>query len=343
MPEFATCRILRTQDELHNLRPAWEQLWRSDPGTTPFQSPAWLLPWWGQFNEGSLRVAAVYRSESLRALLPFYLYTEPAEGGRKLFPLGVATSDYLDGIFARDCTTADILIGLDSLFAEDDWDSFEVTQLRPGSRFHSALQQSGFHGLLSGHAERVSRLDAVPLAQLPLKIRRNAMYYRNRAARKGTLELTIASNQNWLDAFEALERLHTARWNLTGDPGVLADPRVRAWHREAIPQLFAEDLVRLYCLRLNGEIIAALYILIDPPSRSARTQYIYLPAFSPEHADLRPGSLMLALATDQAAREGFATIDFLRGDESYKDLWHPRWMEMDMFLLLRAEAEQLAA
>ena len=343
MPETTTCRILRTTENLHALRPAWEELWHNDPSATPFQSPAWLLPWWNQFGEGSLRVAAVHRSSSLRALLPFYLYTGQADSCRKLFPLGVATSDYLDGIFAPECNAAEILAALDSLAAEDDWDSFEVTQLRPESPLRLALKQWYPRAILSHRGERVSQLDAMPLARLPLKIRRNAMYYRNRAARTGTLELTVAGLEDWPEAFDALERLHTARWNLTGEPGVLADPRVRSWHTEAIPQLLAADLVRLYCLRVNKEIIAVLYTLIDPPSRTSRAHYIYLTAFSPEHADLRPGSVILALAIDHAARQGFTTIDFLRGNEAYKDLWHPRWIELDSFLLPRAEGGRRAA
>ncbi|HET9087969.1 MAG TPA: GNAT family N-acetyltransferase, partial [Acidobacteriaceae bacterium] len=81
-------------------------------------------------------------------------------------------------------------------------------------------------------------------------------------------------------------------------------------------------------LRLNGEIIGVLYSLIDPPraSRSAhriaRTQYFYLTAYSLQHADLRPGTLLLALAIEQAANEGVQTIDMLRGDEAYKQIWH---------------------
>jgi CelD/BcsL family acetyltransferase involved in cellulose biosynthesis len=160
------------------------------------------------------------------------------------------------------------------------------------------------------------------MRELPQKIRRNAMYYRNRAARSGALELTTADASTWLEYFGTLQRLHTSRWEQGGEPGVLVDERVLACHREALPLLGRKGLLRLCALRLNGEIIAALYSLIDPPSQLVRRQYFYLTAYAPAHAELRPGTVLLALAIERAAQEGVHQIDMLRGQEQYKQIWH---------------------
>jgi CelD/BcsL family acetyltransferase involved in cellulose biosynthesis len=171
-------------------------------------------------------------------------------------------------------------------------------------------------------------MKAVTMAELPQKIRRNAMYYRNRAKRVGTLELVQADDLNWVDCFEDLKRLHTSRWNTRGEEGVLSDDRAVRWHREAMPLLLSAGLLRLMALRLNGETIAVLYSLIDR-ERGERVQYFYITAYSPEHADLRPGTLLIAYAAEHAAHEGVAIIDMLRGEESYKQIWHleksPTW------------------
>jgi CelD/BcsL family acetyltransferase involved in cellulose biosynthesis len=148
------------------------------------------------------------------------------------------------------------------------------------------------------------------------------MYYRNRAMRAGALELHVADGTNWEEKFDALIRLHTERWEDCGEQGVFADERVVRWHREALPMLERSGLLRLCSLRLRGEVIGVLYSLLDPVERQERTQYFYLPAFSIQHADLRPGTVLTALAVERAAREGVRTIDMLRGDEEYKRLWH---------------------
>jgi CelD/BcsL family acetyltransferase involved in cellulose biosynthesis len=73
---------------------------------------------------------------------------------------------------------------------------------------------------------------------------------------------------------------------------------------------------------LNGECIGVAYSLVDPAQRPNRTQYVYLTTHSVEHADLRAGTILLALLSERAASEGVETMDMLRGDEEYKKLWH---------------------
>ena len=171
-------------------------------------------------------------------------------------------------------------------------------------------------------------MPAVTIADLPQKIRRNAMYYRNRARRCGRLELVQADESNCKSIFEELRGLHTSRWKTRGEDGVLVDRRVINWHREAIPLLLRAGLLRLMALKLNEEFIAVLYSLIDR-ERDGRVQYFYITAYSPEHSELRPGTLLIAYAIEHAANEGVATIDMLRGDEGYKQIWHmekmPTW------------------
>ena len=320
MPDRIDCELIRTTAELEAFQPQWNALWLKDPHAMPFQSPEWLLPWWRQFGQPDLRAITVSQHGRLVAFLPFYIYREPNSRERQLLLLGVATTDYLGGIFSQDCTLKHVQTALDLLQREGGWDFLHASQLLPHSMLSQSLQRDSNAQRWNG--ENCSRMRAVTIAELPVKIRRNIMYYRNRAMRRGSLELTVADSSNWAEAFDALERLHTTRWQSSGQPGVLADPRVLAWHREALPLLQAGGVLRLCSLRLSGEIIGVLYSLIDPPSRPERTQYFYLTAFSPEHGDLRPGTLLLGLAIEHAANKGVRTIDMLRGDESYKKIWH---------------------
>ena len=317
MREF---RWIRSEKELEELAPQWSALWKEDPLSTPFQSPEWLVPWWHFFGE-DLRSVGIFGGDRLKGLLPFYVYRDPQTGERQLLPLGVGTTDYLDGVFATDCTAAEVEKALEFVCSEGDWDAVYVSQLRPGSRLLQAFEQmnSGEQRFETLHC---SRMPAVALSELPQKIRRNAMYYRNRALRAGPLELEVANASNCAGIFDVLVRLHAERWKNRGEPGVFSDERMVRWHCEALPRLERAGLLRLCSLRLNGEIIGVLYSLLDPADRPERIEYFYLPAFSIRHADLRPGTLLTALAVEHAAREGVRTIDMLRGDEDYKKMWH---------------------
>jgi CelD/BcsL family acetyltransferase involved in cellulose biosynthesis len=323
MPDPIRIQILRSTAELEGFGAAWRALWAADPQSTPFQHPAWLIPWSRQFGQPDLRATVLWRGAEPIGFVPLYIYADPATRQRKLVPLGVGTTDYLDGVFHPGCTAGDIRHALDVLSDQDDWDELDLLQLRAGSRLAEAL--GAMPGAQPFAAVPCWRMPAVPMAELPTKLRRNAMYYRNRAMRLGRLSLEFADAATLPVMFDDLVRLHAGRWQQAGEPGIFADPRMLAWHREALPQLHAAGLLRLCALRSNGEMLASAYALADLASRAGsgqRTEYVYITAYSTEHADLRPGTVLLAMMSEHAAQEGIGTVDMLRGDEDYKRLWH---------------------
>ena len=332
--------FLRTTEELCSFVPAWQRLWDRDPNALPFQSPEWLVPWWKQFGTEELCAVVIVREGEATGFLPFYVYRDRGKRQRQLLPLGVGTTDYLDGVFAPECSVAEIGGAVDLLRSEVAHNLFCASQLPEQSRLLEALKQrsgnrdkgsedrSPGNAVFISQSDGCSRMPAARMADLPQKIRRNAMYYRNRAQRCGTLELMQANESNWQDVFSELRQLHTMRWQTRGEDGVLVDERVVRWHQEAMPLLLRAGLLRLMALKLDKKIIAVLYSLVDR-EREGRAQYFYITAYSPEHADLRPGTLLIAYAVEHGAKEGVTAIDMLRGDEGYKQIWHmekvPTW------------------
>lgn len=335
MPEKCRFRILKTTEELENFRNYWAMLWNIDPNATPFQHPGWLLPWWHQFGRSELRGLTISRNGVLIAFLPFYIYHDPIRSERQLLLLGAGTSDYLDGIFAPDCRMEDIKAALYQLFEMEGWDIGYTFQLRAESILFKALEQTSCVGTQPLRGENCSQIRTPSLREAPVKIRRNAMYYRNRAQRQGSLRLETADRSDLLATFDTLVRLHTARWQSQGQAGVLADSRVLACHREAIPELHRLGLIYLSSLFLNDEIIATAYSLVDRTERRERRQYLYLTAYSIKHGDLRPGTLLLASMLEDARTKGISTIDLLRGEESYKQLWRAESIPTFGFVIRR--------
>ncbi len=316
------CDLLRTTSELEAFQSSWNALWNEDGNSTPFQSPAWLLPWWRQFGQPGLAAVVLSRHTWPIAFLPFYACHEPQQDVSRLLLLGVGTTDYLDGVFSPDCKVEHVKVALECVLSTQGWNSMVAVQLRKSSKLFKAMRREDRRDVESFRSESCLRIRAVHLDAFPQKIRQNVRYYRNRAARNGQLELELADEQNWKQAFDTLVHLHTERWQSVGQPSLLADPKVLAFHHEAIPFLLKRGMLRLQLLRLGGEPIAAAYSLVDPIGRRARTQYLYLITHSFEHAELHPGTLLLAALIERAAEEGIAWIDLLRGEESYKTLWH---------------------
>src|SRR5215212_4903684 len=90
-----------SDQEMRALLPEWIALWRRVPDATPFQSPAWLMAWWKHFGTGAPRVLTARAGEGLPGerlvgVLPLYELREP--GIRKLLPIGIGLSDYIDAL-----------------------------------------------------------------------------------------------------------------------------------------------------------------------------------------------------------------------------------------------------
>lgn len=305
--------LVASSAQLEALRPEWENLWRRTPGANPFQSPAWLLPWWRVFGNDRLRTLAFRERGRLIGLLPLYLLKEGDV--RKLLPLGIGITDRLEPLL----TPAQAVLALEWLAARPrDFDRLDLEDQAEDSTLLGASAPPAWideihgcapHPVLKLPQNRADLRSAVPrLGKLA--------YYRRRAARLGEAVLELATPSTLPDCLESLVQLHAARWTGRGEPGVLADPRVQAFHRLAAPQLLAAGLLRCHALRIDGRIAAVLYALAD-----SDTAYAYLAGYDPDLHHPGLGALLIGQAIEHAAGEGLRAFDFLRGREPYKYDW----------------------
>lgn len=296
------------------LRPQWTALWRSQPDASPFQSPEWLLGWWRQFGTGEPHLALLRGDGGLLGVLPLYILDEaPA---RKLLPIGVGITDYFDPLLAPDAPqdAADAL--LRAALAEArcrQVTECSLTDLPPDAVLR--------HAASAGWADRLQDSDPCPVLALPPAIppgmRRDIRQAQHRAARAGGWSTEVATAGSAEPLLEALVALHTARWQASGEPGVLADRRVLTFHRETVAALVADGMARLQVLRFGERIAAAYYALLDGSQRIL----FYLSGFDAAHAHQSPGTLLLARMIDDAVAEGRRELHFLRGSEAYKYAW----------------------
>ncbi|HHY50750.1 MAG TPA: GNAT family N-acetyltransferase [Alphaproteobacteria bacterium] len=285
-------RVNLTTDP-RSIEAEWWRLWRADPHATPFQSPAWLIPWAEAFVTRSAGILTLELDGALAALLPVFRHK-----GRWL-PWGAGTSDWLDGVYAPgfDAALLAVLVaGLDA--------PLDLFQLPPDSPW---LRLPGSEVRAADPCLAVSLPAAVPR-----QMAHNLAYYRRRAARAGIGAPVCCGPE----AFGDLVALHTRRWRQQGEQGVLTDPRVLAWHREALPRLAAAHLLRLYAVRQEHRTVGVLYVLAG---RSAH--YDYIGGFDPDLASCGLGTILVGHALTVAERDGARTFDFLRGSEAYKYHW----------------------
>ncbi|RWP52216.1 GNAT family N-acetyltransferase [Mesorhizobium sp.] len=299
---------------LEALAPRWWELWTHSRTATPFQCPAWLVPWWRTFAPGELATIAVWRGGDLVGLAPFYLEHIPS--GPRLLPVGISLSDYLDVLCSPGIEAAVAAVIADRALAIN-WSQWILPDLPAGAAgltiTHPALEA----GELVDHAAcpvlPIAGDDALAVC-VPARRRRQLRRAHRAACRRGCVSLTPAQDSPKA-FFDHLIRLHGARWAGHGD-GVLADPAAEEFHRQALALLAAQGLVRCWLVAIDDAVVGAYYGF-----HHRHRAYAYLGGFDPAYAEESPGAILIGHAISEAAREGAREFDFLRGQETYKYGW----------------------
>jgi CelD/BcsL family acetyltransferase involved in cellulose biosynthesis len=308
-------RLLATRDQLREIAPAWEDLWRRCPEATSFQRAEWLLPWVEAFGPREVCAIAVRIQDTLVGFAPLLIY--PRGNERLLAFMGGGVSDYLDmlvdpensgEVMEKICRAAGEISG---------WDTLELTDLSPDS----VLLRNGFLEQYAHEHDVCSVLHLPESREQLLHIfskrqRANLRNAQSRLQKAGGTRIEVATSETLNDALEDLIRLHTSRWSQSAQPGVLSDAAVKAFHCSSAPALLECGILRLYRLRLAGRTLAVIYALFERD-----TVYCYLQGFDPESAYFGPGTVLMFKVMEDAIHQGFRKFDFLRGREAYKQHW----------------------
>ncbi|MGI4732891.1 MAG: GNAT family N-acetyltransferase [Janthinobacterium lividum] len=294
-----------------------DALWARDPRATPFQSGAWLNAWWSHLGGGE-RHDLIVRDDTGAAIASLPMFVWRDGDVRRLVPVGAGHSDYSDAL-VDPLRSGEAIAGLWRAIAgiEDRWDELLLPDLRPDSPLLASLPD----GWISDDAPS-EVCPVLPLAgpdvlgAMSRSRRRKIVHDRNRASALGNVMTRFAAPDEISEALDALFGLHAARWEALGETGVLADPRVQAFHRAAAPALATAGLLRLAVVRHGDRIVSVLLALAD-----RRSAYSYAIGNDLSIPGQSFGTLAFLAVIDRAAQEGAASFDFLRGEEPYKYAW----------------------
>jgi CelD/BcsL family acetyltransferase involved in cellulose biosynthesis len=307
---------------LEPIVPEWWQLFSRCDDATPFQSPAWLLPWWNCFGQGQPLVITARRDHQLCALAVFYLYAPADSAPAQLFLVGQSVSDYLDILVAPGQPRAQVAREL--LHSVFDFvqpgQAAHFARLRPTSPVLQA--QSTFGSAVSSSQDGVCpqlALAGHTLADfVPRKRTRDNLRNRTRRAQTaGSVQFVTADDYSREPLMHHLLRLHSKRWNSIGLPGMFSDHKMVCFLNQAACALFSVGMLRLHAMLLNDAPIAVSLGMLH-----LDCAYLYNFGFDPACSVFSPASQVIAFAMEQAAQQGARVFDFLQGAEPYKfDTW----------------------
>lgn len=308
-------REISSIDELQEFRDSWWELYQKCPWATPFQSPAWLLPWWQNLGSGELLVISVLHQKKMIGMAPLCIQKNDRSQFEVLF-LGTGVSDYLDFVCEPDSAPLIMSRLLEHLWSiRNRWDCCDFQELRLNSPLLSSRSLSN---------TSITRMSICPVVTLPSstesfmgslasKLRRSI---RQTEKKLSPFSIKQAGFNEVAQAMDNLFLLHGKRWEDRNQPGVLSRPEIQAFHHAAAAAFAAGGELGLYTLCAQGNVSAVLYGF-----KKLNRFYAYLSGFDPALEDLSPGALLISSVIMDALRCGVREFDFLRGSEKYKYLW----------------------
>lgn len=311
--------------ELRELVPAWRELLAAAPGSCAYQSPEWVLGWYGEAGRHDrLHVVTIRRGVELVGIAPFVV-TRP-----RLVPpplevvLTAATEpgDYGDPLLGREDLDGSVEFLVDHLreLARSPGCAVAVRRVDEDSAFYRRLIELDDVDVVetSTTASPVTRFvdwddpaDEIERRAVKLKLPK---YGRKLARDLG--EVTVETSAPIAPGLERMARMHVERFGADHAPKLLQRPRSMALVRSALEALDAVGDARM-CRLSAGDTIVSLELGHNVGSRWVGQAA----GFDPVAGKYRPGYLLVHDILLQAMREGADEYDHGQGVQEYKTVW----------------------
>jgi CelD/BcsL family acetyltransferase involved in cellulose biosynthesis len=302
----------------------WIESWHHLAAKHPFRQPEWLLTWARHYlsETANLCVIAAIEDGRLRGLLPFYV--DDRNQTLRFLGDGRVCTDYasvlLDEQFYESIS---IEAMVDHLLSDPQtsalWNKIHLEAVDPSNRliqrFRSTLLQKGAHVVDANPANTWVVDISGGWNELLKSVSKNSRKaFRNRAEELQKTRVRWVQDGNDLNEFfPILIDLHQRRRAALGDEGCFADPRFEKFLKEVATNLLAHNQLQAFSIWLDDQPIAA-----EIGFRSATHWYCYQAGIEPNAMDHQPGKLANILILRDAEKFGIQYVDFLRGDEPYK-------------------------
>ncbi len=314
-----------SESKFTSLEEEWNALLSRSASDTFFLRWEWIHTWWTHFHKKrTLWILTAREHDRLIGIAPFYIQSPNPWGARMLRicsdDLG---PDYLDVIIERGREREVLSAFWTSLSRRPAlWDVIAFESVRTDAVLLSNASSLGRYAQVLQHAhvcpyiEIQGSFDAFFKSHHSLK--RFALHKKERVL-FDDLGVTFQRMQNmkdWEKGLEDLFELHRLRAGARHLDSNFMSPAVKRFHQELGRQLLPRGLVELHALYRGPRPVAAHYHF-----SYNHKMYFYQSGYDPDWSRWSVGMVLLRQTVKAAFENGVTEFDFLKGDESYKQLW----------------------
>lgn len=342
--ETLACRIISDAKDWESLAANWDELLHKTPDATPWQSLAWLMPWWKHMG-GSRRlmITVVLRGDSPCLILPLQVGEIRVLGlpVRFLEPIGMPDDINRPAIAlgpredmaALDCA-------MEALWERrSEWDGIRIDEKANDDADVAALSRFAVqHDLIFRVPEQHAcpRLDLRQdwtsyLATRGRLLRRNLRTYRKQLEAQGPIRLQIAASPKEVDAaFDTFLQIQSRSWKQQAELSMSQAPYQQCY-REFLLTMAREGQARVLIMHSGPHPVAGAIAAMDD-----KVYYGAQIAHDANFNRYSPGTLLEAMELECLMQEKrFDSYDFFGAALNNKRRWTEDLRPTCRVLLLR--------
>jgi CelD/BcsL family acetyltransferase involved in cellulose biosynthesis len=289
------------------------------------RSSSFQFPWMKHFAaKNSLRVLVYEEENQIVGIFPL-IEERRIWTGRTLINVGSGKACYDDLGILSEPWHADSVARAFATYLVDTtdlaWDYLDLDGIRPdnlGMKVFASEFETRSEGSVDRRVEPSCwaldlTSDADGYHVWPKRLR--SMMRKSRTEREtGVFEVNVASTpEQAMAELEVIMAMHQSRWESRGIDGCFSNPAFAELVKDLILENWPRKASVVAVLRWNG-IPAAGCVCF----RDSSTWYFYVSSMAPEFAEQKPGWKLNGYFADLAIVEGCTRMDFMRGDEIYK-------------------------
>lgn len=303
-------------------------LWANAVPASVFNHPAWWRAAIAAYGAGRrLTVICIKQGTVLVGLWPMWRKRLAAREGfaRVIEPVGARLTDYCTPLLHRDHEAANLVrLMIGAVVRRLDAQTVLLLPKIPvaGPVTDAIARAATEQGLLMRVRDRSCLAMSMPPLYADLEKRWSSNHRSNvrrrvkRLNAEGQLSLVRARTRDDINAvLPRLSALHVAAWQSRTGYSDLAEggmPRFLATLAESLPL----DMIHATELHLNGKAISCHFGF-----EHDKTLLWYKPAFDIGWSSHAPGKVHVALLARHGIDEGLRKLDFMQGEEAYKQQW----------------------
>ncbi len=323
--------VLQGRAVLESIAPEWEAL-VGNSFATAFSGPAWYSAWLDAFETQKIAFVTARAVGRLVGVLPLARFRTDARGLYFTEVAPIARGDYQPPIVAPEYAEEALPAMLDAAFEHFGrrgtfwWPHIPVTD--PGldllRQYFASRKMPFVEDRESAPRLRLNGADFAAAEKLWSSSHRvDVRRQRKRLAEKGPVSLwqpsSLAEAEPVLSEFF---RVHDEKWLAQGFPGMFQKPEQQRHFRAIFKHMWGHGLFfsTVRCGDINVSYGVAFF--------AGDWIQWFRPSYRSEFHNFSPSKIHIALLVEEACRMKWQGIDFLLGEEPYKDNWSNETMEV---------------